>query len=187
MDYWIAIDRQKIGPMSLAEVRARRLSPDTLVWHNGLSTWCKASSLPELAGTLSENDTDSTGRTEEPTDVNADSEPTRIVTEEIIHDEVTPAYVMPPEHTYHADEKDNSTPPPPMPRSYIGWSIAAIILCCTIPAIVSLIYSCLISPRYNAGNYQGAQKASETSEIWLIVSIVFGLVWLPFGILISMF
>ncbi len=179
MDYWIAIDKQKIGPMSLAEVRARRLKPDTLVWHNGLSTWCKAGSLPELAGSLATTESLSTYGSENVTihDLPEAEQPIPAI----------PAYVMQPESDgYVATGKAARTTPPPMPRSYLGWSIAAIILCCTIPAIVSLIYSTRISPRYNSGDYEGAQKASDRSEIWFIVSIVFGIVQLPFSIVLNM-
>lgn len=178
MDYWIAIDKQKIGPMSLTEVRARRLKPDTLVWHNGLTTWCKAGSLPELAGSLAAAENLSPYGTENVTidDLPETDRPIPTI----------PAYVMPPEPDTPTVSKKAAHTPPPMPRSYLGWSIAAIILCCTIPAIVSLIYSTRISPRYNSGDYEGAQKASERSELWFIISIVFGIVQLPFTIVLNM-
>lgn len=177
MDYWIAIDKQKIGPMSLTEVRARRLTPDTLVWHNGLSTWCKAGSLPELADSLAATESLSPCSTGNVTIHDLPETERPIPT--------NPAYVMQPEDAPVVTKKEAPTPPP-MPRSYLGWSIAAIILCCTIPAIVSLIYSTRISSRYNSGDYEGAQKASERSEMWFIVSIVFGIVQLPFTIVLNM-
>lgn len=184
MDYWIAVDKKKTGPMSLTEVRAMHLSPDALVWHNGLATWVKAGSLPELAGSLAIETVEVTEVTfQQPDD--ADTTPGNQTLPESERP-IPPirTYVMPPEQAPTPASK-TPTLPPPMPRSYIGWSIAAIILCCTIPAIVSLIFSTRISPRYNQGDYEGAKKASERSEIWLIVAIVLGLVQLPFSIVLN--
>lgn len=73
----------------------------------------------------------------------------------------------------------------PMPPTYIAWSIVAMLLCCLIPGIVALCYSSKVSSRYSAGDYQGAQKASETACIWLIITIVCGLISFPFQILFA--
>lgn len=188
MDYWIAIDKKKTGPLTLADVRAMHLSPDTLVWHNGLSTWTTAGSLPELAGYLAVVPKEVTETIEVTVKLPNDADttpdnPTLPRSERPIPPIRT--YVMPPVQAAASSGKI-PTPPPPMPRSYIGWSIAAIILCCTIPAIVSLIFSTRVAPRYNHGDYEGARKASEMAEIWLIVAIVFGLVALPFSFVLNL-
>lgn len=180
MDYWIAIDRKKIGPLSLADVRSRHLSGDVLVWHNGLSTWRKASELPELAGSLAG---DEPSAADEAQGGERESGP--------------PAFVMPslPQHGWISGVSSGAgagagsrgaAEVPPRPRSYLGWSIAAIILCCMPFAIVSLVYALKVSSRYRDGDYAGAQKASERAEIWLILSIVVGLVWMPFSIVLNM-
>lgn len=166
MDYWIAIDKKKIGPMSLSDVRDRRLSPNTLVWHNGLPTWQRASELPELEGSLAE------GAPELPE----------------LEREEAPIYVMPvvpatPSAALHPDNKPKVIPP--QPPTYLGWSIAAILLCCMPFAIVALVYALKVSSNYRSGDFAAAQKASERAEIWLILSIVVGLVWLPFSIVLG--
>lgn len=46
--YFIAKDGKQTGPYSLEEVRSMSLSPDTLVWYNGMENWAKAATLPEL-------------------------------------------------------------------------------------------------------------------------------------------
>ncbi|MCM1292491.1 MAG: CD225/dispanin family protein [Bacteroides sp.] len=154
MQYWVAINKTKHGPLSLDEVRAMHLLPDTLVWHKGLDGWMPASSLPELADSLA-------GEISV-----ASFDPTNATT--------PPVYRMP------------ATPLPPKPPTYLGWSIASIILCCLIPGIVAVVYGSKVSSRYNEGDYEGAQKASERAELWLIISIVVGLVWLPFSMVLQM-
>lgn len=48
-EYYIIIDERQVGPLSLEDLRAYHLSPDSLVWKSGLPDWVKASVLPELA------------------------------------------------------------------------------------------------------------------------------------------
>ena len=49
-DFYL-IGETKMGPMSLEAIKAAAITPDTLVWHNELTDWTKASNLPELQGT----------------------------------------------------------------------------------------------------------------------------------------
>ncbi|MDE5800731.1 MAG: CD225/dispanin family protein [Paramuribaculum sp.] len=158
--YWLATaEQEKIGPLTLEELTASpHFGPDVRIWRQGLTSWVKASQLPELAG-------------------NFGSVPADVVEVEV----VTAAEPVYDAHTYEADTR------PERPRSYLGWGIAAIILCCMVPAIVSVIYSTYVSSRYADGDYEGARRASETAEIWLLVSIVAGIVELPFIIAINLF
>lgn len=41
------------GPFSIEELKLKSISPDTLVWTEGMSTWIKAIDVPELKGELS--------------------------------------------------------------------------------------------------------------------------------------
>lgn len=156
MLYWIATtEREKIGPLEFDELRNYQgLTPDTLVWHAGLTTWKKAGEVAELAPLFATAD-------------------------------VAASVVAPPapqETAYRQETKER----PKRPRTYIGWSIAALILCCTIPAIVAVVYGMQVGPHYDCDDYRGARKASANAELWLIVSIVFGLVSLPFSIILNL-
>lgn len=51
------------------------------------------------------------------------------------------------------------------------------MICCCMPAgIVAIIYSASVSSRYFARDYAGARRASRNAQIWIIVSIVTGIV-----------
>lgn len=63
-----------------------------------------------------------------------------------------------------------------MPPTYLVPSILATILCCVIPGIVAIVFSSMVSTKYYTGDYEGAARASRRAEIWIIASIVFGLV-----------
>lgn len=184
MDYWIAIDKKKIGPLSLDDVRSRKLDPNVLVWHNGLATWCRADQLPELAGALSSTDEaadDSVVPPPQPSATNPQPQQPQQFN--------MPA--VPPQSGAPLSSRPTylNRPPEPIPEkptTYLGWCIAAIIFCCMPFAIVALIFSIKVSSRYNKGDYAAAQKASERAELWLIISIVAGLVAIPFQIVLTL-
>lgn len=74
----------------------------------------------------------------------------------------------------HEEQYPNQRPA--MPDNYMLWSILAVVFCCFIPAIVALVFSMRVSSRYYAGDYAGAEKASRMAQIWIIVSIVAGII-----------
>lgn len=154
VEYWAHINNQRIGPLTLQQLRTMPLTPETLVWHTGLPAWVKAKEMAEL------------------TDLFAPKPP-----------QVRPP--RPPQPGLSAPAQSRG-PMPPMPPTYLGWSIAALILCCMIPAIVAIIYASKVSSRYSEGDYEGARKASDIAEIWLIISVTLGLVSIPFWVILSM-
>ncbi len=76
-----------------------------------------------------------------------------------------------------------------MPPTYMVWSVLALVLCCFPPAIVAIIYSAQVSSKFYAKDYEGARKCSERAQIWIIVSIVLGIIsmalYLPLTLLSS--
>jgi hypothetical protein len=49
MDYYYADGDQQHGPVSIEDLRALKLPPDTLAWREGLPDWVPIRSIPELA------------------------------------------------------------------------------------------------------------------------------------------
>lgn len=168
MNYWIILDRRKVGPMTIDQLRDHGVRPETLVWHEGLPTWTPASQLPELDSLFCDR--------EIVTEVAVSPEP-----------EATPLAAADRSPKPQPAGEPAGSKVPPMPPSYLAWSIVAMIFCCLIPAVISLIYSSQVSAKYYAGDFSGAEKYSSRAEIWLIVSITFGLVALPFWLLTVMF
>lgn len=86
------------------------------------------------------------------------------------------------------NQQPQPTPPPytqgpgpePMPETYLVWSVVLTILCCLISGIIAIIYSTKVSSRYYAGNIEGAKRASRNAQIWCIVSVIAGILWLTF-------
>ena len=74
-----------------------------------------------------------------------------------------------------------------MPPSYLLWSVLSLVLCCLIPAVVALIYSLQVSSKFYAGDIAGAHRASERAQIWIIVSVVLGVISAGFYLPMMMF
>ena len=74
------------------------------------------------------------------------------------------------------------TPPMPpapmrqMPPTYLVWAIIATLCCCMPAGIVAIVFSSMVSSKFFARDYEGAAKASRNAEIWIIVSIVAGVI-----------
>ena len=79
--------------------------------------------------------------------------------------------------------------PEPMPKTYLVWAVISMVLCCFIPGLIAVIFSTSVSSKYYARDYEGARRASEVTQYWIIASIVLGLVsatlYLPVSLLVG--
>lgn len=88
----------------------------------------------------------------------------------------------PPPPPYPAPGPMNASPQYPapnseqMPKTYLVWAVVSLILCCLPASIVAIIYSAQVSSKFYARDYEGARRASERAQIWIIVSIVLGVI-----------
>lgn len=64
----------------------------------------------------------------------------------------------------------------PMPPTYMLWAVLSAILCCFLPGIAAVIFSSMVSSRYNRNDFEGARRASKWAEIWIIISFVLGVI-----------
>lgn len=156
--YWAIHNGMRVGPVSLDELIGCGISGNTPVWRAGLADWCEASSVPEIAQRLETN--------------------------------IPPVPVCPPDYTgsWHQTPYIPEVPRQvePMPPTYLVWSILTMLFCCIPTGIVAIIYSSKVSSRYTTGDYEGAKKASEAAGIWILVTVVLGLISLPFQILLAL-
>ena len=59
-------------------------------------------------------------------------------------------------------------------------------MCCLPAGVVAIIYSVKVMNKYNAGDIEGAERASEVSAWWCIASIVLGIISMPFAYLVPL-
>ena len=56
-------------------------------------------------------------------------------------------------------------------------AIVATLLCCMPFGIVAIVYAAQVDSKFGAGDYRGAQKASDSVKTWYHVALVSGLVF----------
>ena len=154
--YYIIRNDQPAGPYTIEELAAMGITPDTIVWAEDIADWIPAYQVNELNSLF-------TRSAQTPPSYNAPSYGAPAAPQ--YHRE--PQYSRPPQYNTPAEQ-------PPMPPTYLAWSIAVTILCCLIGGIVAIVYSSQVSSRYIAGDYQGAEYASRQARIWIIVSACVG-------------
>lgn len=185
-EFYIVVGGVTTGPIvGLVELFRHRINPDTPVWYQGLSEWTPAL-LADLTRQLFVTDSEF---------YKAHPEALQIMNGRLsgADPDTLPTLVDDANHAKPESESESVTEPrpepepQPKPSSYLVLSIIATVLCCTPAGIVALIYSARVNSLYNAGQYTMAQKASETAQTWIAVSIVIGLIstvagfmWLPF-------
>lgn len=64
---------------------------------------------------------------------------------------------------------------PKPPQNYLALSIISTLFCCQIFGIIAIIYASQVNSKFIAGDYQGAQSASNNAKIWSFLSIGIGL------------
>ena len=60
--------------------------------------------------------------------------------------------------------------------NHLVWAILVTIFCCVPTGIVSIVYAAQVNGMLNAGDYEGARRASDSARTWAIVSAALGLV-----------
>ena len=76
-----------------------------------------------------------------------------------------------------------------MPKSYLAWAVVMTVLCCLPAGVVAIVFSSQVTSKYYAGDFEGARKASDRAQIWIIVSFVLGIMantlYLPLSLLLN--
>ena len=71
---------------------------------------------------------------------------------------------------------------PQMPSSNLLWAILSLVFCCAPASIVAIVFAARVSSLYYSGQYEASARASRNAEIWIIVSIVLGVVMSTFSL-----
>ena len=142
--YYIIRNDQPAGLYTLEELAAMGITPDTMVWAEDIVDWIPAYQVSELNSLFAST----TAQTPSPY-----QEPSGRATE-------APRYDT-------AGLEGLPSVRPPMPPTYLVWSILVTIFLCRIAGIVAIVYSIQVSSRYYAGNYEGAAYASRQARWWV--------------------
>ena len=181
MKIWVYLDGQQQGPFELEQLYDLPITRDTKVWFEGLPRWCAAGELEPLNCLFSGEGatSDSAQQAEQPTEQaeSADAVET-VVLETIAEAPVNP--LSPGQAPRKAQPLQE-----PCPDTYIGWSIALAICCCSPVSIGAVVASICVTTFYNSGKLDKARKASEWAAWLVMIAIALG--FLPVMLMSAIF
>lgn len=172
-EWYYDLDGEQQGPVSKEVLQAKfvsaELPPSNLVWTKDMADWQPASEVEGLISIA----TPITPVLQSETLDSVFSQSDEIPESE---EEFSP-YAAP----NSAEELPNSMLTGKMPRTYLVQSIILTALtffcCCCIPlGVIPLVYSVMVSNRYDRGDYYGSKAASGTAKVWCII------LWIIVGI-----
>lgn len=191
MKIWVHIDGRQLGPYAPEQLPLEEMDASTPVWYNGLPRWTPAGEAPATAQYFLPAAGSPSPEVPDAETVNAEEE--TIIEEQTVTADIAPAETAPnpdpapspvpgPEvrrHSYRPPVETEKCPP-----TYLVWSILLTLCCCNPLGIIPIITGAQVSSRYNNMDFEGARRASNTTEWWVIICLVLGLMMLPFNILI---
>lgn len=212
MNYWIIVDDHHEGPYEGQRLVENGLTPETLVWTEGLADWTPAGEIAELASMiehrgvsiphLPEEDKEKTApaapvcepaATESEPAVDEPMAETVIENEQPAEPEAAGEPCMPtPSETISAASAPEPEVMPqaaactvqvePCPPAYIAWAIIATVLCCTVVGIPAIVFASMTKSAYYRGDIEKSKRYSELAQWFIIASVVLGCVSWPFQI-----
>ena len=153
-NYYLAINKQRLGPFPEEELLQNGMTPDTLVWCKGMENWTKAGNVPELAKYL--------------------SSPPQIPEETPMVPEVAPQYAQ-QDYDAHQNQQPSYQDVPPRPANHIGKAICSTIFCCPPFGVVAIIKASRVNRLYDQGRYDAAEGHSRSANKWANIAIRVGL------------
>ena len=202
--YWVNIDGIQSGPISRDELANIDFNPEvTYVWHEELDDWQRIDRLSEFADIVAAKQK-AAAESAEHSELSEHSEHSENSeqSEESEHSEssVTPPPVpqppvpQPPELQHAMPQPPMPQPPMPQPPvapeaeapTNLVWAVIATVMCCQITGVIAIVYGAMTSSANSAGNYEKARRYSDIAQIWVMVSIVLGLIYMPIALLMMM-
>ena len=144
--FFLDKNNQQQGPVQPERLAENGVTPQTLVWTEGMTDWAPAETIAELHPFLQ-------------TPVSGTCPPP------------PPHQPQPPKATLHSQ-----TYQMPLPDNHLVWAILSTVCCCLPFGIVAIIKSMQVNDFYNSGNYEQALIAADEAKNWCIISLVLGIV-----------
>ncbi|MBO4723376.1 MAG: CD225/dispanin family protein [Muribaculaceae bacterium] len=156
-NYYLSNGIDRKGPFPAEELIRNGMTPDSLVWCNGMAGWTRASEVTELSGYF----------TAQPLQYQQPSYGQPQYQQPAYGQSQYPQYPQYAQGQYGSVEAR-----PPKPDSYMVWAILTTLFCCLPLGIVSIVKAAKVDDLYNRGDYSGAQTASEEAKKWATWSAV---------------
>ena len=184
--YWVNIDGIQSGPISRDELANIDFNPEvTYVWHEELDDWQRIDRLSEFADIVAAKQKAAAESAEHSEESESSVTPPPVP---------QPPVPQPPELQHAMPQPPMPQPPMPQPPvapeaeapTNLVWAVIATVMCCQITGVIAIVYGAMTSSANSAGNYEKARRYSDIAQIWVMVSIVLGLIYMPIALLMMM-
>lgn len=154
------------GPFEIGSLLSQGLTPETLVWKQGMADWTPASQVEELSTLFS---------------ASAPTPPP------YASGTFTPQPPTPPNNgagygNGHNNGYDGGAAPqqnqnlPPKPDNYLVWTILSTVCCCLPFGIYAIYCAAQVDSYYRVGDYNKAVEYSGKAKQWAIIGAILGLI-----------
>ena len=199
--YWVNIDGIQSGPISRDELANIDFNPEvTYVWHEELDDWQRIDRLSEFADIVAAKQkaaAESAEHSEESeSSVTPPPVPQPPMPQPPMPQPPVPQPPVPQQPELQPAMPQPQVPQPPMPQPPVApeaeaptnlvWAVIATVMCCQITGVIAIVYGAMTSSANSAGNYEKARRYSDIAQIWVMVSIVLGLIYMPIALLMMM-
>lgn len=149
MKYYIAVNNQPQGPFEINELSQKGITPDTLLWCEGMSNWLPAKDIAEVNSEL----------------FNSAVPPVYNAQKFNSQQQVPPT---PP--------TAQATPSMmPKPKTWLVESILCTVFCCQIFGIIAIIMSALAESAWSRKDYAETEAKAKQARTWVLVSFIIGI------------
>ena len=156
-EYYIGKNNERLGPFPLEKLISNGLTPDSLVWCQGMPGWKRATEVPEVAALF------------------APQPPAQPQYAPQVQDYQQQYGYQQPQYGYR----------PPRPDNNMVWAILSTILCCLPLGIVAIIKASNVNSLYDRGDYAGAEAAAKSAKSWAMWSAISAVViWILYVLFI---
>lgn len=160
--YYVDANNKQAGPVRPADFAKHGIRQDTLIWRNGLQTWMKAGSLPELQPYF---------------------QPAAQPQQEQPRPAAAPSPAAQGAGTGNAAQA-GKPPYSQKPDNNLVWALLTTFLCCWPCSIVAILKASQVDSLWLAGEYDKARKAADDAKKWSIISAAaVVVVWVVVGLL----
>ena len=175
MDLFYFIDKNNVrqGPVPENELVNYSITPETMVWCNGMTNWVAAKNVSKLRYLFDSYGVENQSGYQPP-EYNQYQQPG---TQASGYNQYQQPYGFQP-----------GMQPQYKPNSNLVWAILTTLFCCLPFGIVSIVYASKVDSMWHIGNYAGAQDASKKAGTWAMwAAIVGGIIIVAYIILIAIF
>ena len=148
--FYLDSQNRQHGPISPDKFAENGVSPQTLVWCNGMKDWMPAESVPE--------------RQEFFKPFAAGPQPPQ------------PPHYNAPQHEAPQPNSYNSQHLPPCPDNHMVAAVLVTICCCLPFGIVAIVKANQVTTFYYQGLYDQAVIASADADKWVKLALLFGVI-----------